>query len=279
MLRTSTRAAVGIVGLGRMGQTLAAGFNRAVPSGRLFAVGRSRTSVVQLRSEVPGAGIVSLPELPDRADLLVLCVRNADLPAVLTDLRPRLTADHVVIVLNNGISLTSLAEAVPGPVAKLIPSVGNEIGVGATLLVPGPGFTEENEASVLSLLRSFSVPFVIEEHQGRAATDLASCGPALLARMAAEMADAQIKRNAPLSADLAESLVATSLNALSRLLDNGASAAEIVDRVAVPGGNTAAAIEAAEHHLAAAWHAAFQTTADNERSKPPPQLNNDEHAG
>ena len=185
---------------------MAAGFSRAVPSGQLFAVGRSSASVDRMRSELPEVGLVSLPDLLDHADLVVLCVRNVDLPAVLVELRLRLTADHVVLVLENGLCPTSLAEAVPGPVAKLIPSVGNEIGAGATLLVPGPRFTDENEENLLSLLRSFSVPFVIEEHQGRAATDLASCGPALLARMAAEMADAQIKRNAPLSTDLAASL-------------------------------------------------------------------------
>lgn len=47
---------------------------------------------------------------------------------------------------------------------------------------------------------------------------------------------------------------------------------DIVHRVAVPGGNTAAALDAARNGLAAAWRAAFQATADNEQSKPRPQL-------
>ncbi|MFF0429303.1 hypothetical protein ACFYUJ_33620 [Streptomyces sp. NPDC004520] len=37
-------------------------------------------------------------------------------------------------------------------------------------------------------------------------------------------------------------------------------------------GNTAAALAAAGDDLTEAWRAAFQATADNERSKPAPQL-------
>ncbi|MFF0477204.1 pyrroline-5-carboxylate reductase family protein [Streptomyces sp. NPDC004284] len=271
----SGHRAVGVVGLGRMGLALAAGFGEAVGPGRLFAAGRSPAGVARFREAVPGAVVLPLPELPGRADLIVLCVRNADLPAVLEELRPRLTARHVVITINNGLPLRTLAEAVPGPVAKLIPSVGNDIGAGATLLMPGPRLTAQDTEDLLALLRSFSTPFVIEEDQGRAATDLASCGPALVAGAAKAMIEAQQERGAPLSRDLAEQLVAQSLHALSRLVGQGARLDDIVDRVAVPGGNTAAALDAAGNDLAAAWRAAFRATTDNERSKPATQLGAD----
>ncbi|MFF5713445.1 pyrroline-5-carboxylate reductase family protein [Streptomyces sp. NPDC012756] len=263
---------VGVVGLGRMGLTLAAGFGAAVGPGRLFAAGRSPASVARLREAVPGAVVLPLAELPRQVGLIVLCVRNADLPAVLDELRPRLTVRHTVVTVNNGLPLRTLAEAVPGPVAKLIPSVGNDIGAGATLLVPGPRLTEQDTEDLLALLRSFSAPFVIEEGQGRAATDLASCGPALVAGAVRAMVDAQQERGAPLPRELAEQLVAQSLHALSRLVGQGARLDDIVNRVAVPGGNTAAALDAAEDDLAAAWRAAFQATTDNERSKPAPRL-------
>lgn len=263
---------VGVVGLGRMGLTLVAGFGAAVGPGRLFAAGRSPASVARLREAVPGAVVLPLAELPRQVGLIVLCVRNADLPAVLDELRPRLTVRHTVVTINNGLPLRTLAEAVPGPVAKLIPSVGNDIGAGATLLVPGPRLTEQDTEDLLALLRSFSTPFVIEEGQGRAATDLASCGPALVAGAVRAMVDAQQERGAPLPRELAEQLVAQSLHALSRLVGQGARLDDIVNRVAVPGGNTAAALDAAEGDLAAAWRAAFQATTDNERSKPAPRL-------
>ncbi len=272
LIAMSGHQAVGVVGLGRMGLTLAAGFDMAVGPGRLFAAGRSPASVARLREAVPGAAVLPPAELPLRAGLIVLCVRNADLPAVLDELRPRLTDRHVLITVNNGLPLRALAEAVPGPVAKLIPSVGNDIGAGATLLVPGPRLTAQDTEDLLVLLRSFSTPFVIEEGQGRAATDLASCGPALVAGAVRAMVDAQQERGAPLPRELAEQLVAQSLHALSRLIGRGARLDDIVDRVAVPGGNTAAALDAAENDLAAAWRAAFRATADNERSKPAPQL-------
>ncbi|WP_369183524.1 pyrroline-5-carboxylate reductase family protein [Streptomyces sp. Y1] len=262
--------AVGVVGLGRMGLTLAAGFSKAVGPEGVFAAGRSPASVTRLRAAVPGATVLPLPDLPGRADVIVLCVGNADLPSVLDDLRPGLGPRHVVVAINNGLPLRALAEAVDGPVAKLIPSAGNEAGAGATLLVPGARLTEQGTRDLLALLRAFSTPFVIEEAQGRAATDLASCGPALLAAAARAMVDAQQERGAPLPRELAEQLVAQSLQAAGRLLAEGAGLDDVVQRVAVPGGNTAAALTAARDGLTTAWHAAFRATAANERSRPAP---------
>jgi competence protein ComER len=173
---------------------------------------------------------------------------------------------------HEALPLHVLAEAVPGAVAKLIPSVGNEMGAGATLLVPGPRLTEHATEDLLEMLRGFSRPFLIQEQQGRAATDLASCGPALLARVAQSMIAAQRERGAVLPLELAEQLVMQSVHAVSRLLEHGASLAEIVDRVAVPGGNTAAAVEASRNDLSAAWRAAFRATAENEGSKRVPPI-------
>ncbi|MFI7048772.1 pyrroline-5-carboxylate reductase family protein [Streptosporangium sandarakinum] len=267
-----TARTVGIMGLGRMGLTLAAGFSRAVEPARLFVAGRSVSSIERVRAAVPTATVLPPADLADRATLVVLCVRNVDLPDVLAVVRPRLSAEHIVVTINNALPLSRLADSVPCPVAKLIPSVGNEIGAGATLLMPGPGLSEDAVAELTELLQGFSRPFVIDERQGRAATDLASCGPALLASVAQSMIAAQIERGAPLPPGLAEQLLAQSIDAVSRLLDHGTPLAEIVDRVAVPGGNTAAAVEASRDGLAAAWRAAFWATADNERSKPLPAL-------
>ncbi|AXB45252.1 hypothetical protein A4R43_24395 [Amycolatopsis albispora] len=255
-----------------MGSTLAVGFSRAVEPDCLFAAGRSAASVARVTETVPSITIVPLAELADRATLIVLCVRNADLPVVLGDIRPGLTDQHVLITINNGLPLRALAATVPGPVAKLIPSVGNEIGVGATLLTPGPGLGERAVDELVTLLRRFSRPFLITEGQGRAATDLASCGPALLASAARSMVRAQLERGTQLPPDLAEQLVTQSLIAASQLLAEGACLDEIIDRVAVPGGNTAAAVEASRDDLTAAWRAAFQATASNEGGKPLPSL-------
>ena len=69
-----------------------------------------------------------------------------------------------------------------------------------------------------------------------------------------------------------EQLVAQSLSAVSQFGRAGSVLVEIMDRVAVPGGNTAAVIEASRDDVAPAWRAAFQATEDNERSKPIPPL-------
>ncbi|MFI7003609.1 pyrroline-5-carboxylate reductase family protein [Nocardia sp. NPDC050175] len=267
-----TTRSVGIVGLGRMGLTLATGFARALEPDCLFAAGRSEASIARVHEAVPSITVVPLAELPNRTALIVLCVRNTHLPAVLDDIRPRLTDQHVLVTINNGLPLQALADSVPGPVAKLIPSVGNEIGTGATLFTPGPGLGEQAVDEMITLLRRFSRPFLITEDQGRAATDLASCGPALLANTARSMVCAQLERTTQLSPDLAEQLIAQSINTVSQLLALGVHLDEIIDRVAVPGGNTAAAVEASHDDLTAAWRAAFQATTDNERAKTLPSL-------
>ncbi len=255
-----------------MGLALASGFSRVVGGGRVHAAGRSPAGVARLREAVPGATVLPLGELPDRADLILLCVPNGDLSDVVDELRPRLTDRHLVVTVNNGLPLRALADAVRVPVAKLIPNAGNEAGAGATLLVPGPGLAGEDVEDLLGLLGGFSTPFLIEEEQGRAATDLSSCGPALLAAAVKAMVHAQRERGAPLTEETAELLATQSLHALSRLLGEGARLDDVIDRVAVPGGNTAAGIEASWTGLTSAWEAAFAATADNERSKAVPRL-------
>ncbi|MFH9350008.1 pyrroline-5-carboxylate reductase dimerization domain-containing protein [Kitasatospora sp. NPDC017646] len=80
------------------------------------------------------------------------------------------------------------------------------------------------------------------------------------------MAEAQRLRQAPLPQEMAEQLAMCGLAAAGLLVGGGASLSDVVDRVAVPGGNTAAGIEAARDGLVSAWRAAFQATQDNERS-------------
>ncbi|MFD6156527.1 pyrroline-5-carboxylate reductase dimerization domain-containing protein [Nocardia sp. NPDC060256] len=86
------------------------------------------------------------------------------------------------------------------------------------------------------------------------------------------MVATQLGQGSPLSPDLAEQLVTQSINAASQPLAQGARLDKIIDRVAVPGGNTAAAIEAGSHDLTTAWRTDFGATADNERGKPLPAL-------
>lgn len=71
---------VGLVGLGRMGQTLARGFARAVGPGHVFVCGRSPASITRLRQALPEAAIVSMSELPEQTNLVVLCVLSKPIP-------------------------------------------------------------------------------------------------------------------------------------------------------------------------------------------------------
>jgi competence protein ComER len=116
-----------------------------------------------------------------------------------------------------------------------------------------------------ALLGRISQPVVITESQARPAIGIASGGPALLAYVLQCMADEALRNNPELSPELANKLVQETAMATTRLITEARlSGEEIVQRVAVPGGMTALAIDILSRYVPEAWQTAFRETAERE---------------
>jgi len=231
----------------------------------VWAANRSQAKVDALASEFPGIHIANSKQLAAKCDLIFLCVSAANVTVALAQMNGELHPAQLLVTTAAAIPLTMLENRVPCRVAKLIPSITQEIRAGVALLMYGTRFTPEDRNLLENLLRHMSRPVAITESLARPVIGLTSGGPALLAYLLQSMADEAVRSNAELSPILARELVQETAHATTRLFSEAnMTTEEIIRRVAVPGGMTALALEILSQHVPEAWQTVFRKTGERE---------------
>ncbi|HLJ50904.1 MAG TPA: pyrroline-5-carboxylate reductase dimerization domain-containing protein [Bryobacteraceae bacterium] len=250
----------GFIGIGSMGGMLLRSILRscAIAPATTYAANRSPI-------QIPGIHVMASAELTACCDLIFLCVHATEIPAVLSDIASSLTAEKLLVTTSATISLQKLEDQVPCRVAKLIPSITQEIGAGITLLMYGSRMTPGDRTLLEELLNRISQPIVIPESLARPSIGLTSGGPALIAYLLQSMAEEAVRSNPELSPELARHMVYETATATLRLLlEANLSPEEIIHRVAVPGGMTALSLEVLARHVPQAWQTVFRETAQRQ---------------
>ena len=258
----------GFVGIGSMGGMLVRALLRSGALARegTWAANRSPAKLDALAAGFPGIHIASAQQLATACDLIFLCVGAAEVLTVIADVDAQLNPKQLLITTSGAIPLRTLEDQVPCRVAKLIPSITQEIGAGIALLMYGSRITAADRDFLENLLGGISKPVVIAESLARPAIGLASGGPAMLAYVLQSMADEAVRSNPELSPELARNLVEETAAATMKLISEAnMTSEEIVRRVAIPGGMTALAIEILSRHVPQAWQTVFRETAERQR--------------
>jgi competence protein ComER len=257
----------GFIGIGSMGGMLVRALLRShtLAVENVWAANRSEGKLKALAAEFPGIHVANNRKLAANCDLIFLCVSAADAAETLAQMDGELYPGQLLVTTTGAISLKTLEARVPCRVAKLIPSITQEIGAGIALLMYGSRVTAEDRNLLENLLGRISKPMAIPESLARPAIGLASGGPALMAYLLQSMADEAVRSNAELSPELARKLVQETAGATMRLVSEAnMTTEEIIRRVAVPGGMTALAIDILSQHVPQAWQTVFRKTAERE---------------
>jgi competence protein ComER len=257
----------GFVGIGAMGSMLVRVLLRSgvLSPEEVWAANRSPAKVDALASDFPGIHIANAKQTATKCDLIFLCVSAADAAVVLAQMDGELYPAQLLVTTAAAIPLRMLEHRVPCRVAKLIPSITQEIGAGVALLMYGTRFTLEDRNRLENLLGRISKPVAITESLARPVIGLTSGGPALLAYLLQSMADEAVQSNAELSPGLARELVQETAHATTRLFSEAnMTTEEIIRRVAVPGGMTALALEILSQQVPQAWQTVFRKTGERE---------------
>jgi len=258
----------GFIGIGSMGGMLVRALLRAgvLAPEEVWAANRSPAKLAALAADFRGIHTSDAPQIASRCKLIFLCVGTGDVPAVLAQMEGELGAGHLLVTTAGLIPLVALEDRVACRVAKLIPSITQEIGAGIALLMYGPRATAADRNLLENLLGRISQPVTIPESLARPAIGLASGGPALLAYLLQTMAEEAVRSNPALSPELARTLVLETAGATWKLATEGSMPLEeIIRRVALPGGMTALAIEILSQDVPQAWQRIFQETAEREK--------------
>jgi competence protein ComER len=257
----------GFIGIGSMGGMLVRALLRSkgLAADEVWAANRSSAKLDALAHDFPGIHVASPKQIAAKCELIFLCVGAGDAPSVLAQMDPELYPPQLLVTTTGVIPLRALEDRVPCRVAKLMPSITQEIGAGIALLMYGSRVTAEDRSMLDKLLGQICRTVAISESLARPAIGLTSGGPALLAYLMQSMADEAVRSNPELSPELARELVQETARATMRLLHEGnMTTQEIIGRVAVPGGMTAHAIQILSRHVPQAWQAIFQETAARE---------------
>ncbi|GBD45942.1 Pyrroline-5-carboxylate reductase [bacterium HR41] len=222
---------LGFVGAGNMATALAVGIGEPV-----LVHDPDRARALALAERVGGATCSSNRELAERADLVVLCCKPAQLQTVAGEIRGHVAAVASVLALT---PLAALAAEFGDevPLYRLMPNLPVAVGRGVIGYVPGPNAADGPERELRALLGRAGEVVEVAERDLDALMALASCGPAFVARFLAELAAAGARLG--LDPELAGRLAQLTAGGTLAYLDaERIEPAELERRVATPGGAT-----------------------------------------
>jgi pyrroline-5-carboxylate reductase len=217
--------------------------------------GRARA----LAQELGGEALPSNRELADRADVVVLAHKPAQLREVAREIAG---AAKAVVSLLARTAQADVAVAYPGtPVFRVEPNLPAELGAGVSTFAE-PGERSELFDAVHGLFSRVGTVVVLPEHLMTVAGGCAGVGPAYWALLVEAQVDAAVRRGIP--APQATTLVAETMAGTGALLRaRGFDTLGLRREVASPGGTTARGLAALERGgVRAAFHAAMDAVVD-----------------
>jgi pyrroline-5-carboxylate reductase len=229
---------VGLIGSGNMARAMARGWGRPVLCSDPISA-RAKA----LAHELGGEALAGNADVAQRAELVILAHKPAQLKSVAAEVAPHARAVASILAAT---PLAALKEAYPDrPVYRFIPSLPVEVRQGAVVQAAGPAQDPAVDAAVTELFAELGTLVVLDDGLVDVAMGLMSCAPAYVALVAEAQIDAGVRRGIP-AAQGAELVVQTLAGTaeLLRRRDNDTMA--IRREVASPGGLTARGLDALE---------------------------------
>jgi pyrroline-5-carboxylate reductase len=242
---------IGLIGAGNMARAMARGWGRPV-----LCSDKLTERATALARETGGEALASNAEVAQRADLVVLCHKPAQLSEIAAEVAPHARAVASILAVT---PLAELKAAYPGiPVYRLIPSLPVEVRQGAVVMANGGSQDHELDVAVSELFAELGTLVPMEDRFLDVAMGLMSCAPAYVALVAEAQIDAGVRHGIP--AEQGAAMVVQTLAGTAELLRRRDYDTLAVRReVTSPGGLTAKGLDALER---AGLRAAFSEALD-----------------
>lgn len=182
-----------------------------------------------------------------RSEVVFLAVKPQHMNGVLADLRLAVTAQHLIVSIAAGVTLSKLTEGL-SPAARLIRVMPNTpclVGSGASAFARGTATSPQDGEVVLRLLSTVGLALEVPEKLLDAVTGLSGSGPAYVYQIIEALSDGGVRVGLP--RDVATKLAAQTLfGAAQMVLTTGQHPGALKDAVTSPGGTTIAGLHALE---------------------------------
>ncbi len=244
----SDRKRWGFIGCGKMATALIRGMVRdGQPAESISASDTHAATRAALVSETGIHSYQTNAEVVANSDVVVLAVKPQVMAEVLAELRPELTADHLVVSIAAGVTLKTLARGLGDDrrIVRVMPNTPAVVGEGAAGYCLGPGTLPGDEQTVRGCLEAVGRAFRVAEPLLDAVTAVSGSGPAFVCLMIESLSDGGV--NVGLPRELATTLAAqTVLGAAKMVLETGMHPGALKDQVASPAGTTIAGLQVLE---------------------------------
>jgi pyrroline-5-carboxylate reductase len=186
-------------------------------------------------------------EVVTRSDIVVLAVKPQAMAALLAEIRPLVTARHLVVSIAAGVTSRQLADGLGAErrLVRVMPNTPCLVGASASGYAPGAAATAEDVALVDRLLNAVGRAFRLPESLLDAVTGLSGSGPAFVCVMIEALSDGGVRVGLP--RDVATALAAQTVYGTAKMaLETGMHTGLLKDMVTSPGGTTIAGLHALE---------------------------------
>jgi pyrroline-5-carboxylate reductase len=242
---------IGLIGAGNMARGLALGWGRPVLCTDVLP-----ERAAALAGEVGGEALPSGVEVAQRADLVVLCHKPAQLQSVAAELAPHARAVMSILAAT---PLADVKAAYPDrPVYRALPSTPVAVRQGAVILAADGEQDAQLDDAVRGLLEELGTLVVLDDAMVDTAMGLMSNAPAYYALVVEAQVDAGVRHG--LTPDQASRLVVQTMAGTAELLRReDYDTLKVRRAVTSPGGSTARGLDALER---GGLRAAFSSALD-----------------
>jgi pyrroline-5-carboxylate reductase len=234
---------IAILGAGVMGETLLSAIaSSGHPLDHLVISEKRADRAAELREQY-GVDVTGNADAAARADVVLLVVKPQDVPGLLAEIAGAVRPGATVVSLAAGITIATMQAALADGVGvvRAMPNTPALIGEGMFGISPGASVTDDQLATVVSLLESGGEVVVVDENDQDGVTGVSGSGPAYVFYLAEAMIAGGV--DAGLDPETARTLATQTVLGAARLLaGSDDTAEELRRRVTSPNGTTHAAI-------------------------------------
>ncbi|MCS7085793.1 MAG: pyrroline-5-carboxylate reductase [Bacteroidia bacterium] len=240
---------IAIVGCGNMGLTYARTFLQydLLDAERLLLVEKNDERKQKLKELQAGRITGGVTAEIESTEIIFLCVKPQDFPALAPTLRPHVHRGHIIVSVMAGIKIKAIESALGAKeILRLMPNLPVQVGMGASPYATHPELSAEKARRVERLLGATGIIVHLEDERLLdAVTALSGSGPAYFFYILKAFMDAGTRLG--LEPALASLLARqTMLGSYHLLNKGGASLDDWIGKVASRGGTTEAALKVFE---------------------------------
>ncbi|MGP7816161.1 pyrroline-5-carboxylate reductase [Niallia sp. 01092] len=235
------------IGAGSMCEAIISGIvnSKMINGEDIFVTNRANQERLETLQNQYGVNYsYNMETLSANADAIILAMKPKDVKEAITEIKPFLADNTLLISVLAGVSIKSMELLADKalPIARAMPNTSATVGKSATGIAMNAYVNENQKQFVLKIFETIGLSTVVEESQLDAVTGLSGSGPAYIYYIVEAMEKSAVEIG--LDHQIAKELIVQTLNGAAEMIATSSKTpAELRKNVTSPGGTTEAGIK------------------------------------